>query len=78
MPSPPRTPEEEPENLAPVVLACVETLFDCFADNEDEISFKEGERIYVTDDSDADWWAGYIVGEPSRCGLFPYCYVKKV
>ena len=35
----------------------VQALYDCEADNEDELTFREGEIILVTGDAeDDDWW----------------------
>lgn len=48
-------------------------LYDYEAQEENEISFKEGDIItnlnFVTD----DWWEGVIDG---KCGLFPGNYVE--
>ena len=54
----------------------VEALFDCEADQEDELSFTEGELVIVTDETDADWWFGYIESDVERYGVFPVLYVK--
>ncbi len=31
-------------------------LYDCEADNEDELSFKEGEIIIVDNEDEDEWW----------------------
>ena len=31
-------------------------LYDCEADNEDELSFKEGEIIIVIKEEEEEWW----------------------
>lgn len=38
-----------------------------------ELKFRKGDKITVTDDSDANWWKGSCHGET---GLFPASYVK--
>lgn len=40
----------------------MQALYDCEADNDDELSFKEGDIIVVKGDAeDAEWWVSYIV-----------------
>lgn len=34
----------------------VKTIYDCQADNEDELTFVEGEVILVTGEEDPEWW----------------------
>ena len=34
----------------------VKTIYDCQADNEDELTFVEGEVIIVTGEEDQEWW----------------------
>lgn len=36
----------------------VKTIYDCEADNEDELAFAEGEVIVVTGEEDHEWWVG--------------------
>lgn len=36
----------------------VKTIYDCEADNEDELAFAEGEVIIVTGEEDQEWWVG--------------------
>lgn len=36
----------------------VKTIYDCEADNEDELAFAEGEVIVVTGEEDQEWWVG--------------------
>ncbi|VDM33181.1 unnamed protein product [Hydatigera taeniaeformis] len=51
-------------------------LYDCDAENPDELTFKRSEVIVVVKDVEVNWWLGYIEGEPSRSGLFPLTHVK--
>lgn len=51
----------------------VEALFDHEADEEDELSFKVGQIILVTEQTDQGWWKGSYDG---KSGLFPTNYVK--
>ncbi|ESO83203.1 hypothetical protein LOTGIDRAFT_179801 [Lottia gigantea] len=51
-------------------------LYDCEADNEDELSFKEGEIIVILREEEEEWWEGEIEKEPFRRGLFPVSFVK--
>ena len=49
-------------------------LYDYTARNMDELSFREGDSISVTDCSDDPWWYGTVVGKES--GSFPSNYVS--
>ncbi|XP_056289719.1 arf-GAP with SH3 domain, ANK repeat and PH domain-containing protein 1 isoform X3 [Pseudoliparis swirei] len=53
----------------------VKTIYDCQADNDDELTFIEGEVIIVTGEEDQEWWIGHIEGEPDRKGVFPMSFV---
>jgi hypothetical protein len=50
------------------------------ASNENELSFKPGDTIYVLDRSDEVWWLGYIDNGPDvppSQGVFPASYVSE-
>lgn len=34
----------------------MKTIYDCQADNDDELTFVEGEVIIVTGEEDGEWW----------------------
>ncbi|KAK3708075.1 hypothetical protein RRG08_055788 [Elysia crispata] len=53
-------------------------LYDCEADNEDELTFSEGEIIIVIYEEEDEWWEGEIEGQPNRRGLFPLSFVTPV
>ncbi|XP_040023422.2 arf-GAP with SH3 domain, ANK repeat and PH domain-containing protein 1 isoform X4 [Gasterosteus aculeatus] len=53
----------------------VKTIYDCQADNDDELTFVEGEVIIVTGEEDQEWWIGHVEGEPDRKGVFPMSFV---
>ena len=36
-------------------------LYDCEADNDDELSFREGEVIVVVKEEEEEWWVSGIV-----------------
>ncbi|XP_012162223.1 arfGAP with SH3 domain, ANK repeat and PH domain-containing protein isoform X1 [Ceratitis capitata] len=52
-------------------------LYDCAADNDDELEFKEGEILIVLNErtDDENWMEGVIEGEPTRHGMFPVSFV---
>ncbi|XP_076247741.1 arfGAP domain of ASAP isoform X4 [Calliopsis andreniformis] len=52
-------------------------LYDCEADNEDELSFREGEIIIVTNEhtDDDNWMEGALERAPERRGMFPISFV---
>uniref|UniRef100_A0A8C1JQN0 Arf-GAP with SH3 domain, ANK repeat and PH domain-containing protein 3 n=1 Tax=Cyprinus carpio TaxID=7962 RepID=A0A8C1JQN0_CYPCA len=59
-------------------LKRVKAMYDCAADHHDELSFNEGEVLVVLGEEDADWWHGYVEGQPNRMGLFPASFVSMV
>jgi hypothetical protein len=63
----------EAEAAAKQMFAVAE--YDYEAQEDGELSFKEGDRIKVTDKSDKDWWRGTLNG---REGEFPANYTKLV
>ncbi|XP_072521550.1 arf-GAP with SH3 domain, ANK repeat and PH domain-containing protein 1 isoform X4 [Salminus brasiliensis] len=57
-------------------LKRVKAMYDCVADHHDELTFSEGEVLVVLAEEDADWWHGYIEGQPDKTGLFPASFVS--
>nr|XP_044993160.1 arf-GAP with SH3 domain, ANK repeat and PH domain-containing protein 2 isoform X7 [Jaculus jaculus] len=53
----------------------VKALYNCVADNPDELTFSEGDVIIVDGEEDQEWWIGHIDGDPSRKGAFPVSFV---
>jgi Arf-GAP/SH3 domain/ANK repeat/PH domain-containing protein len=54
-------------------------LYDCEADNSDEISFRQGEIILILNErtEDDNWMEGLILDEHgSRRGMFPISFVE--
>ncbi|TRY91496.1 hypothetical protein DNTS_029473 [Danionella cerebrum] len=56
-------------------LRRVKAMYDCVADHHDELTFTEGDVLVLLAEEDADWWLGYIEGQPDRTGLFPASFV---
>jgi len=52
-------------------------LYDCEADNEDELSFEEGDIIIIIaeETEDDNWMEGILETDPDRRGLFPASFV---
>ena len=52
-------------------------LYDCEADNEDELTFEEGDIIVVIneDTEDENWMEGTLLTDPNKRGLFPVSFV---
>ncbi|CAH2285932.1 arf-GAP with SH3 domain, ANK repeat and PH domain-containing 1 isoform X3 [Pelobates cultripes] len=73
----PETPVPLPRkiNTGKNKLKRVKTIYDCQADNDDELTFVEGEVIIVTGEEDQEWWIGHIEGHPDRKGVFPVSFV---
>ncbi|XP_053795683.1 arf-GAP with SH3 domain, ANK repeat and PH domain-containing protein 2 isoform X3 [Vidua macroura] len=53
----------------------VKAIYNCVADNPDELTFAEGDIIVVDGEEDQEWWIGHIDGDPSRKGAFPVSFV---
>ncbi|XP_034015257.1 arf-GAP with SH3 domain, ANK repeat and PH domain-containing protein 2a isoform X2 [Thalassophryne amazonica] len=53
----------------------VKAVYNCVADNPDELTFSEGEVIIVDGEEDQEWWLGHIEGDPIRRGAFPVTFV---
>ncbi|KAF7237847.1 Arf-GAP with SH3 domain, ANK repeat and PH domain-containing protein 1, partial [Varanus komodoensis] len=73
----PETPVPLPRkiNMGKNKIRRVKTIYDCQADNDDELTFVEGEVIIVTGEEDQEWWIGHIEGKPERKGVFPVSFV---
>jgi len=55
----------------------VQALYDCEADNDDELTFKEGDILLVKGEGeDAEWWVGEVEGQPGKNGVFPISFVR--
>ncbi|XP_054446471.1 arf-GAP with SH3 domain, ANK repeat and PH domain-containing protein 1 isoform X1 [Pteronotus mesoamericanus] len=76
-PTLPETPVPLPRkiNTGKNKVRRVKTIYDCQADNDDELTFIEGEVIVVTGEEDQEWWIGHIEGQPERRGVFPVSFV---
>ncbi|XP_053141719.1 arf-GAP with SH3 domain, ANK repeat and PH domain-containing protein 2 isoform X7 [Hemicordylus capensis] len=53
----------------------VKAIYNCVADNPDELTFSEGDVIVVDGEEDQEWWIGHIDGDPNRKGAFPVSFV---
>ncbi|CAG0914358.1 unnamed protein product [Notodromas monacha] len=73
-PQPP--PRKRGDQLTPRAKRC-RALYDCEADNEDELTFREGDLIVITntETDDENWLEGHIEGDPTKAGLFPLSFV---
>ena len=52
-------------------------LYDCEADNEDELTFEEGDIVLIINEEteDENWMEGVLESDPSKRGLFPVSFV---
>ena len=68
---------QKPSDTAPPIRRCI-ALYDCDADQADELSFKVGDVILVLNEftADEDWMEGMIEGDSARRGLFPRIFVE--
>ncbi|XP_042565795.1 arf-GAP with SH3 domain, ANK repeat and PH domain-containing protein 2b isoform X2 [Clupea harengus] len=74
VPSSPPTPKPRTVHTKQK-LRRVKAIYNCNADNPDELTFSEGEVIVVNGEEDQEWWVGHIEGDPSRTGAFPVTFV---
>lgn len=49
-----------PPTSKPAMVNVVRALFNFEARNGDEMSFKEGDLVYLIDKSDPNWWTGRL------------------
>ncbi|XP_070395393.1 arfGAP with SH3 domain, ANK repeat and PH domain-containing protein isoform X3 [Dermacentor albipictus] len=65
------------ERIATKARRRCRALYDCCADQQDELSFSEGEIIVIISEitEDDQWMEGMIEGEPQRRGVFPTSFV---
>ncbi|KAM9571846.1 arf-GAP with SH3 domain, ANK repeat and PH domain-containing protein 2a isoform 12-T14 [Salvelinus alpinus] len=68
-------PAPMPRKTYPQRPKRVKAIYNCMADNADELTFSEGEVIVVVGEEDQEWWLGHIEGEPMRRGAFPVTFV---
>lgn len=54
----------------------VKALYDFEAVEENEITFKAGDILFVTDNSDQNWWKGY--DRNGREGMMSHCIKTQV
>ncbi|XP_070533066.1 arf-GAP with SH3 domain, ANK repeat and PH domain-containing protein 2-like [Ptychodera flava] len=71
----PVLPTPKPRIQPQKKLKRVQALYDCEADNADELTFEEGDIIIVTNESDPEWWVGEFEKDPDRKGFFPVSFV---
>ncbi|KAK6630328.1 hypothetical protein RUM44_004995 [Polyplax serrata] len=62
------------------IMKRVRALYDCEADREDELSFKVGDIIIVTNQQtdDDNWIEGALETDPGHTGMFPISFVEKI
>ncbi|XP_077147512.1 arf-GAP with SH3 domain, ANK repeat and PH domain-containing protein 2 isoform X2 [Ranitomeya variabilis] len=75
VPVQPPAPMPRKSQLVKMKPKRVKAIYNCSADNPDELTFTEGEIIVVDGEEDHEWWIGHIDGEPSRRGAFPVSFV---
>ena len=53
-------------------------LYDCEADNDDELTFEEGDLIVILNEEteDENWMEGYLESKANKRGLFPVSFVE--
>ncbi|KAM4771485.1 arf-GAP with SH3 domain, ANK repeat and PH domain-containing protein 2 isoform 1-T1 [Rhinophrynus dorsalis] len=75
LPIQPPAPKPRKSQLPKLKPKRVKAIYNCRADNPDELTFSEGEIIVVDGEEDQEWWIGHIDGDPTRRGAFPVSFV---
>ncbi|KAJ7342038.1 hypothetical protein JRQ81_008437 [Phrynocephalus forsythii] len=75
MPVQPPAPMPRKSQISKAKPKRVKAIYNCVADNPDELTFSEGNVIIVDGEEDQEWWIGHIEGEPDRKGAFPVSFV---
>ncbi|XP_015791420.1 arfGAP with SH3 domain, ANK repeat and PH domain-containing protein isoform X4 [Tetranychus urticae] len=76
LPVPP--PRKQRNDLTTGRIRRCQALYDCEAERDDELTFKEGEIILILSEKtdDDDWMEGVVEGDPDRKGVFPTSFVQ--
>ncbi|XP_028906866.1 arf-GAP with SH3 domain, ANK repeat and PH domain-containing protein 2 isoform X1 [Ornithorhynchus anatinus] len=74
-PMQPPAPMPRKSQISKIKPKRVKALYNCVADNPDELTFSEGDIIIVDGEEDHEWWIGHIDGDPSHKGAFPVSFV---
>ena len=51
-------------------------LYEFAAAQSGDLGLQEGDVVIVTDQTDAEWWVGYVESQPDYVGQFPRSYVQ--
>jgi len=70
---PEKTTLPEPISRVP---SRVRAIYDCDADDDDELTFVVGEYITITGEEEEGWLHGHIESQPHRSGLLPQIFVE--
>uniref|UniRef100_A0A8D3C4T6 Uncharacterized protein n=1 Tax=Scophthalmus maximus TaxID=52904 RepID=A0A8D3C4T6_SCOMX len=73
-PKSPKSPKS-PTGYVKLKPQRVKAIYNCSADNPDELTFSEGEVIVVEGEEDSEWWVGHVEADPTRQGAFPVTFV---
>lgn len=65
------------DNKSPTIFL-VKALYDCNPDRNDELGFKEGDKLVITAKLNDDWWRGYVEGIKNKEGVIPVNYVEVI
>jgi myosin I len=64
-----------PPPIEPQLPKC-KALYPYSASDSDELSFQEGEIIYIVSEDSSGWWNGKLI--TGKTGLFPSNYIEKI
>lgn len=76
-PPPPLDQQKKPRNPSAKIRKC-RAVYSCKADNDDELTFEEGDIIVIMKQITEDvlWMEGFLFNNPTKRGLFPESFVN--
>jgi len=72
---PPIKARRPPPPIEPQLPKC-KAMYPYSATDSDELSFQEGDIIYIVSEDSSGWWNGKLIN--GKTGLFPSNYIEKI
>ena len=72
-----RRPAPPPPKAKPGHVQVVRAIYPYTAQQKDELTFEEGDTLYITEKSESGWWKARLGGAKGREGLIPANYIEE-